>query len=227
MWTAKISRSSKTYIKSRYVFCSEERLKKLDSLQPPVSLHEEMFLRRWQAPRAIRIGPETLAGAEPYSGRLSVYREYNEAAHRKQLLCLLCPQKFAPQFTPKRHVREFHCLSHKPSLNVNQRIHIKGDKSQFDRRRSKRYLRSPCTILVNQKVNHEEHPLHLELVRTIKDLPKSITHSVRKVDQTNTTGTLLNSIQSPERGINFKVQLLQYQQAQKEEFGAAFQRTCL
>ena len=67
----------------------------------------------------------------------------------------------------------------------------------------------------------------MELVRTIKDLPESITHSVRKADQTNTTRTLLNSIQSLKRGINFKAQPLQYQQAQKEEFGAAFQRTCL
>ena len=73
MRTAKISRSSKTYIKSRYVFCSEERLPKLDSRQPPVSLHEEMFLRRWQAPRSIRMGPETLAGAESQCGRLSEF----------------------------------------------------------------------------------------------------------------------------------------------------------
>ena len=139
---------------------------------------------------------------------------------------MLSPQKFAPEFTPKRHVREVHCLSHKPSLNVNHRTHIEGHKNQFDRRRSKRYLCSPCTILVNQKVNHQEHLLQLELVRTIKDLPKSITHTVRKADQTNTT-TLLNSIQSLKRGINFKAQHLQYRQAQKEEFGAAFQRTCL
>ena len=109
---------------------------------------------------------------------------------------------------------------------MNHSIHIKGDKIQFDRRRSKCYPLSPCTILVNQKVNHEEHPLQLELVRTKKDFPESITHSVRKVDQTNTAGNLLNSIQSLKRGIKFKAQL-QYHQAQKEEFGIGFQRTCL
>ena len=79
---------------------------------------------------------------------------------------------------------------------------------------------------MNQKVNHEEHPLQLELESTIKDLPESITHSVRKVDQTNTAGNLLNSMQSLKRGFNFKAQL-QYQQAQEEEFGVGFRRTCL
>ena len=79
---------------------------------------------------------------------------------------------------------------------------------------------------MNQKVNHEEHPLQLELVRTIKNLPESITHSVRRVNQTNTAGNLLNSIQSLKTGINFKAQL-QYQQAQKEEVGVGFQLTCL
>ena len=81
--------------------------------------------------------------------------------------------------------------------------------------------------LRTHKVNHQEHLLQLALERTIKDLPESITHSVRQFDQTNTTGTLLNSIQSLISGNNFKAQLLQYQEAQKEEFGAGFQRTCL
>ena len=121
---------------------------------------------------------------------------------------------------PRIYPREFHCLSHRPSLKVNHSIHIKGDENQFDRRRSKCYPCSPCTTLANQKVNNEEHPLQFKLERTIKDLPKSITHSVRQVDQTNTKGTLLNSIQSVNRGINFKAQLLQYQQAQKEVWGS-------
>ena len=57
---------------------------------------------------------------------LRVLRQSNEAVHRKQLSLLLCPQKFAPH----RHVKEFQYLSHKTSLNVNQRIHIKEDKDQ-------------------------------------------------------------------------------------------------
>ena len=124
-----------------------------------------------------------------------------------------------PKVCPIVYPREFHCLSHRPSLKVNHSIHIKGDENQFDRRRSKCYPCSPCTTPANQKVNNEEHPLQFELERTIKDLPKSITHSVRQVDQTKTTGILLNSIQSLNRGINFKAQLLQYQQAQKEVWG--------
>ena len=125
----------------------------------------------------------------------------------------------SPKVCPRVYPREFHCRSHRPSLKVNHSIHIKGDENQFDRRRSKCYPCSPCTTLANQKVNNEEHPLQFELERTIKDLPKSITHSVRQVDQTKTTGTLLNSIQSLNSGINFKAQLLQYQQAQKEVWG--------
>ena len=39
---------------------------------------------------------------------------------------------FALEFTPKRHVRELHCMSHQSSLKKTYRIHIKEDKDQRD-----------------------------------------------------------------------------------------------
>ena len=54
-------------------FCSEERLPQPDCLQPSVTLHEELFYDADKHLLAIRMGPETSAGAESHCGRLSKF----------------------------------------------------------------------------------------------------------------------------------------------------------
>ena len=70
---------------------------------------------------AFRIGPETLAGAEPHSGRLSLFIGYvMKRLIETALVFVLSPRSVPQVYNTETH-KKFHCLPHKPPLNVNQR----------------------------------------------------------------------------------------------------------